>query len=69
MHELDVQESDSSDFTDRDPPSRGDVLLVTVGYERTRVLEKGTDFENIEEVQHDIDADNDGTTDETYTTT
>ena len=77
MHELDVQDSNSSDLTDREPPARGDVLLVTVGYERTKVGKKesvadGSEdftFDTIEEVQHNIDVGAEDTTDETYTTT
>lgn len=69
MHDIGVEGSDSSDLTERKPPARGDIVEVTLGYERTKTFERGTDFDTIDEIDHRIDADNDGTTDETYTTT
>lgn len=68
VHDVDVTDSDSQDFTERDPPMRGDVLQVTLGYERIKKIDS-SEFENIEKVIHNVDADNNGTTDETYTTT
>jgi len=81
VHDVDVTDADSQDFTERDPPMRGDVLQVDLGYERIKQVVRNdlagnneypdpdSTFENIEEVTHNVDADNDGTTDETYTTT
>lgn len=81
VHEVDVQDSTSEDDEDREPIARGDRLLIRLGFKRDfRVVRDdlaGTDEyedydatyeDNIEEITHLIDADNDGTNDETYTT-
>jgi hypothetical protein len=69
VYNVDVEESNSDDATDREPPARVDILLVSLGYERVRTLERGTDFEAIESVDHLVDVGDDGTVEETYTTT
>jgi hypothetical protein len=70
IHDISVTSSISEDQDDREPRVRGDRLQIMVGYKRDRVtLTRGTDFESIADVEHLIDADNDGTVDETYNTT
>jgi hypothetical protein len=79
VHHVEVRDSNSNDLTEREPPARADVLLVTLGYERLKTgvrsdLADGSGdedftFDTIEEVEHNVDADNDGTVDNTYTTT
>jgi hypothetical protein len=69
IHNIDVTSNDSNDVTERSPPARVDVLTVDAGFERLQVLERGSDFETISEVDHLLDAGLDGSTDETYTTT
>lgn len=69
IHHIEVRDSNSTDQTERQPPARGDILLVTLGYLRTRTLVRGEDFETIEEIDHELDVDFDETTDKTYTTT
>lgn len=68
VHHVDVGDANSQDLTDADPPTRGDALTITLGYERLRTLSRGPDFSSIDDIDHLIDADNDGTTDETYNT-
>lgn len=60
-----VNDSNSEDSEDRDPPARGDRLAVNVQFERFYVR----DVTPATEVQQNVDADNDGTDDTTYTTT
>jgi hypothetical protein len=69
IHDIDVGDNNSDDVTERDPPARVDVLTVDAGFERLQVLERGSDFDTISEVDHLLDAGLDGSTDETYTTT
>lgn len=82
VHEVDVLDSTSEDDEDREPVARGDRLLVRLGFKRDfRAVREGlagttgyeeyddTFADSIEEVTHDIDADNDGSTDETYDST
>jgi len=82
VHEVDVTDSTSEDDEDREPVARGDRLLVRLGFKRdfravredladTDGYEEYDDTfaDNIEEVTHNIDADDDGTTDETYDST
>ena len=65
VHDVDVSSANSQDSQSRDPPARGDNLTITLGFIRYYVQT----VEDITEVQQDIDADNDGTVDTTYTTT
>lgn len=60
-----VNDSNSEDTEDRDPPARGDRLAVNVQFERFYVR----DVTPATEVEQNVDADNDGTDDTTYTTT
>lgn len=59
-----VNDSNSEDSEDRDPPARGDRLQVNVEFKRTYT--KSVD--HIDDVQANVDADNDDITDITYTT-
>lgn len=81
VHQVSVTDSTSDDDDDREPVARGDVLRIRLGYKRDyRVVREGaadqfdeseyddTYAGNIEQVDHELDVDNDGTTDETYTT-
>lgn len=78
VHDVNVQDATSTDDEDSEPTTRGDRILVRLGYKRDYVVarediadgsEDATYGSNIEEVTHRMDADNDDTTDETYTTT
>lgn len=60
-----VNDSNSEDTEDRDPPARGDRLQVNVEFKRTYT--KSVD--HIDTVNANLDADNDGTNDTNYTTT
>jgi hypothetical protein len=60
-----VTDSNSEDTENRDPPARGDRLSVNVQFQRFR----NRDVTPAEEVTLNQDADNDGTDDNTYTTT
>jgi hypothetical protein len=65
VHDVSVDGADSADSESRDPPARGDRITVVLGYERFYSFT----VESIEQVDHLIDANDDGTTDETYQTT
>jgi len=62
---IEVTDASSTDSEDRDPPARGDQLRVNLEFERFY----RRDVTPAEEVQQNVDADNDGNTDITYTTT
>jgi len=59
-----VNDSNSEDSEDRDPPARGDRLQISVQFERFYVR----DVTPATEVTQNVDADDDGTDDNTYTT-
>ena len=59
-----VNDANSEDSEERDPPARGDRLAVNVQFERFYVR----DVTPATEVEHNVDADNDGTDDITNTT-
>lgn len=65
VHRVEVQDSNSDDLTDRDPVARGDRLAINLGFQRFYTQ----DVDPTTEVNQSVDADNDGTTDNTYTTT
>lgn len=65
VHDVSVEGSDSQDSQSRDPPARGDLLTIRLGYERLYA----TTVESISQITQELDADSDGTTDSTYTTT
>lgn len=65
VHDVDVGDANSQDSEQRDPPSRGDRLQVSVGFQRFYTR----DTTPVEEVDLNADVDNDGTVDLTYTTT
>lgn len=65
VHRVEVNDATSDDTTERDPPARGDRLSINVGYKRFT----DRDVTPTTEVTTNVDADNDGTTDDTYTTT
>jgi len=65
VEDVDVRDSTSNDSENRDPPSRGDRLNVMVEFQRFYTK----DTTPIEEVEQNIDADGDGVTDITRTTT
>jgi hypothetical protein len=68
--DVSVGDTTSDDTDNRDPKAFGDVLTIDVSFERYHTLTSADgDFETISEVEHLIDADNDGTTDISYTTT
>lgn len=60
-----VNDSNSDDSEERDPPARGDRLAVNVQFERFYVR----DVTPATQVEHNVDVDNDGTDDITNTTT
>lgn len=60
-----VRDSNSEDSDTRDPPARGDRLAINVQFERFY----SDGVTPITEVQHRVDADDDGTNDITSTTT
>lgn len=60
-----VRDANSEDSEERDPPARGDRLAVNVQFERFY----SNGVTPLTEVQHNVDADSDGTDDITYTTT
>jgi hypothetical protein len=64
-YRVEVNDANSDDTENRDPPARGDRLAINVGFERYYTR----DTTPAESVTLNQDADNDGTTDETYTTT
>lgn len=55
----------SNDQTDRDPIARGDTLRIDVQFEKFYEVE----HDDVSTVNHAVDADTDGTTDNDYTTT
>lgn len=60
-----VMDSNSEDTEERDPPARGDRLQVNVQFERFYVK----DVDPATDINLNVDADNDGVDDITYTTT
>lgn len=60
-----TRDTQSDDFTDMNPARHGDRLLVSIVFLR----EHGHAATAIETVDHEVDADNDGTTDATWSTT
>jgi hypothetical protein len=65
LYRLTVTDSTSSDFDGRSPRAYGDVLQIGFYYQRHYSI----DLPRTDSVVQNIDADNDGTTDETRTTT
>lgn len=65
VHDVSVEGPDSQDTQNRDPPARGDLLTITLGYKKFI----STTVDDIADITTNLDADNDGTTDETFTTT
>lgn len=65
VHRVEVNDANSQDTENRDPPARGDRLAVNVGFERFYTK----DTTPVEQVQANFDANNDGTTDISNTTT
>lgn len=61
---IEVEDATSRDFTDREPASRGDSLAINISFERLY----DTDVDPTTTVEQNVDGDNDGTIDETYTT-
>lgn len=68
-YRIQVGDTSSTDSENRDPKAFGDAVTIDVSFERYHTQTVDEDYIAIEEVNHLIDADNDGTTDETYTTT
>lgn len=70
VFDIGVADTNSVDWTEREPIARGDQVVIDVSFERYYTLKKSDgDFDTIDDIDHLIDADNDGTTDLTYTTT
>lgn len=66
---VDVLDSTSSDVIDVERAIRGDLLEVRIEFYRNYELVSGTDVEVIDQINHEIDADqDDGTSGLTYTT-
>lgn len=64
VYRIEVQDSSSQDFEEREPIARGDSLSINVSFKR--FYAKSVDPTT--EVQQNVDADNDGTDDNNYTT-
>lgn len=63
-HRVEVSDTNSEDYRERDPVARGDRLTISLNF--TRLSKR--DVDPMEDVEHNI-GDMDGTTHETYTTT